>query len=262
MARVKATGERKTSTKKASRKTGAPTDERSESVEPGAPVSPEERWRLIAEAAYYRAQARGFQGGNAADDWAAAEAEIDRKLAGAPESHEQAGDETAPEEAAADEAAAYARLRKEVQKSLAAMKGSLDAKAVQRTVEAAAERIKRARLHAGGNLNKAAERLKKEFTQAAAGVGPRWQAVSGKSAGMFAVWRDRSAVFLARTATSIGQWLNQAGRRLERPQYRAGAMVSSGSFQCARCGSLLHMEASGPLPHCPTCQHSEFRRVP
>lgn len=48
-------------------------------------ISPEERCRLIAEAAYFRAQRRGFDGGEeqALQDWLEAEAEIDRALSGA-----------------------------------------------------------------------------------------------------------------------------------------------------------------------------------
>ncbi len=43
-------------------------------------VSPGERQRLIAEAAYYRALQRGFSGGDAVDDWLAAEREVDERL--------------------------------------------------------------------------------------------------------------------------------------------------------------------------------------
>ncbi|MEW6353078.1 MAG: DUF2934 domain-containing protein [Pseudomonadota bacterium] len=43
-------------------------------------VTPEERERMIAEAAYYRAERRAFQGGDPDLDWLEAEAEIDRKL--------------------------------------------------------------------------------------------------------------------------------------------------------------------------------------
>nr|VFK27602.1 MAG: Protein of unknown function (DUF2934) [Candidatus Kentron sp. MB]VFK33004.1 MAG: Protein of unknown function (DUF2934) [Candidatus Kentron sp. MB]VFK75691.1 MAG: Protein of unknown function (DUF2934) [Candidatus Kentron sp. MB] len=46
------------------------------------PVTPEERWNMIAVAAYYRAEQRGFMGGNPAEDWIAAEEEIDRLLDG------------------------------------------------------------------------------------------------------------------------------------------------------------------------------------
>ncbi len=43
-------------------------------------VSPEERWRMTSEAAYLRAEKRGFVGGDPADDWLAAEAEVAAKL--------------------------------------------------------------------------------------------------------------------------------------------------------------------------------------
>ncbi len=38
------------------------------------------REQMIAVAAYFRAQQRGFRGGNSEDDWLAAEAEIDAML--------------------------------------------------------------------------------------------------------------------------------------------------------------------------------------
>ncbi|TCV85389.1 DUF2934 domain-containing protein [Sulfurirhabdus autotrophica] len=49
--------------------------------------SPEQRYRMIAEAAYYRAEKRGFEGGNSAQDWIEAEAEITRLLSSAQMTH-------------------------------------------------------------------------------------------------------------------------------------------------------------------------------
>jgi hypothetical protein len=46
----------------------------------GKAVTPEERWRMVAEAAYLRAEKRGFSGGNPTEDWLAAEAEIEKFL--------------------------------------------------------------------------------------------------------------------------------------------------------------------------------------
>jgi hypothetical protein len=46
-------------------------------------VTPEERWTMIAERAYYLAAERNFAPGNEVQDWLAAEAEVDRKLRGA-----------------------------------------------------------------------------------------------------------------------------------------------------------------------------------
>ena len=44
------------------------------------PISAKERYQMIAEAAYFRAEKRGFTGGNIEEDWIAAEAEIDKIL--------------------------------------------------------------------------------------------------------------------------------------------------------------------------------------
>lgn len=40
-------------------------------------ITPEERQQMIAEAAYFRAQHRGFTGGSPEHDWLEAEREID-----------------------------------------------------------------------------------------------------------------------------------------------------------------------------------------
>ncbi|MCK7580841.1 MAG: DUF2934 domain-containing protein [Chromatiales bacterium] len=45
------------------------TTSQSTADNPGTPISEVERQRLIAENAYYRAQQRGFNGGEAIDDW-------------------------------------------------------------------------------------------------------------------------------------------------------------------------------------------------
>jgi hypothetical protein len=42
-------------------------------------ITEEERRRMIAEAAYYRAEQRGFCGGSETEDWLTAEAEINAK---------------------------------------------------------------------------------------------------------------------------------------------------------------------------------------
>lgn len=48
--------------------------------EAAAVPSTEDRRRMIAEAAYYRAERRGFAVGGELDDWVQSEAEIDRLL--------------------------------------------------------------------------------------------------------------------------------------------------------------------------------------
>jgi hypothetical protein len=46
----------------------------------GGDISPEQRSQMIAEAAYYLAEHRGFNGGSPEQDWFSAEAEIARRL--------------------------------------------------------------------------------------------------------------------------------------------------------------------------------------
>lgn len=43
-------------------------------------VGPEQRAALIAEAAFFRAEKRGFAPGHEEEDWLAAEAEVDTRL--------------------------------------------------------------------------------------------------------------------------------------------------------------------------------------
>ena len=43
-------------------------------------ITPEQRYCMVAEAEYYRAEKRGFVGGDTANDWIEAEAEISRLL--------------------------------------------------------------------------------------------------------------------------------------------------------------------------------------
>jgi hypothetical protein len=43
-------------------------------------VTPEARWQMISEAAYFLAEKRGFAGGNPCDDWIEAEAQVDALL--------------------------------------------------------------------------------------------------------------------------------------------------------------------------------------
>jgi len=51
-----------------------------ESAVPAPFTGPEQRAALIAEAAYFRAEKRGFAPGHDTEDWLAAEAEVDARL--------------------------------------------------------------------------------------------------------------------------------------------------------------------------------------
>ena len=61
-------------------KAGCCTTASKDSGAPCSDVTPEERYDMVATAAYYRAECRGFAEGRDHDDWLAAEAEIDQRL--------------------------------------------------------------------------------------------------------------------------------------------------------------------------------------
>ena len=82
---------RKPAPKKAAAKAAAPRKPHaSKNGEPPftgnvqAPPSPEEVWKLIAEAAYFKAKARDFAPGNEVQDWIEAEAEVMQRLGRSP----------------------------------------------------------------------------------------------------------------------------------------------------------------------------------
>lgn len=63
--------------KTASVKKAAP---RNRNKKPNPIIVPENWHQMIAEAAYYHAEARGFEGGHEIDDWLEAEAAIDQTV--------------------------------------------------------------------------------------------------------------------------------------------------------------------------------------
>lgn len=58
-----------------------PAVKKSSVTKKASPVTPEQRYRMIATAAYFLAERRGFAGGYEMQDWIAAEAETDTRLA-------------------------------------------------------------------------------------------------------------------------------------------------------------------------------------
>lgn len=73
----------KTAGKTGKKKTASPRTASSPNRKPSAKViSPRERWQMIADAAFFRAESRGFAPGGEIADWLAAEMEVDALLMG------------------------------------------------------------------------------------------------------------------------------------------------------------------------------------
>jgi phage-related minor tail protein len=206
--------------------------------------SAEERQRMIAAAAYLRAEQRGFVGGDPAADWLAAEAEVDQRLAA--QKHERA---------------ALQRMYEEVARALGEVREKVSAQALEDALQKASAVVREAGEYTGETVSKVTEAVKKELAVTAMRLAPKWEALSGEAAGLFEVWQDRSKAFLGRAATATGEWLQQLGGRLESQTYRAGEMSGAGTFECTQCGERQVLGEPGHLGECLKCQGSEFRRV-
>ena len=217
------------------------------SINPGQSVSVDERQRMIAEAAYFRALERGFTGGNPLDDWLVAEREIGRAL---PSPQQQK-----------EELAAYENLRQAVRKVLAEARGTVNAEILRQAFDRAIDDLKKTGKHTADTINKIAASLRKDMASASLKMGPKWETFTEKSADLFEVWRDRGGLFLAQAASAVGEWLQQAGARLEQQVYHTGEMVHSGTFECTGCGERMVLNTPAHLPACSKCRKMEYRRV-
>jgi hypothetical protein len=66
----------KSTTRRPAKAAGVGTKTRRAGKAPVGEPNPEERWRMVAEAAYYIAEKRGFVGGDPAADWYEAEKQV------------------------------------------------------------------------------------------------------------------------------------------------------------------------------------------
>ena len=213
----------------------------------GSPSSEVDRERMIAEAAYYRAMLRGFANGDPADDWLAAEREINRLL---PSPSQQKS-----------EMATYQKLRAEVQKLLAETKETLSADTLRQTLDDTRERLRQAGEYTADSIDKAITSIEKEMLGAGKRVGARLENLSERTADFFYIWRDRSSRFLADAASALGDWAQEVSTRLGQPTYRTGDIAASGELECTSCGEHVLLQTSAHVPLCPKCRKTEFRRI-
>ena len=78
----KAAKAKKTLVKKVVKKTTKKTTKTSGTDASLLKISPEERWKMIAVAAYHKAEKRGFAAGGDMQDWDEAEKEVDKLIYG------------------------------------------------------------------------------------------------------------------------------------------------------------------------------------
>jgi hypothetical protein len=213
----------------------------------GSQLSDSERQRMISDAAYYRAMLRGFQNGNPADDWLAAEREINRLL---PSPAQQKR-----------ELAAYQKLRADMQKLLADTKDTVSPDTIRQALNDARERLRQLGEHTADTIDTAIASIEKEMIGASQRMGARLENVSERTADVFYIWRDRGNRFLAEAAKALGDWTQEVSARLGEQTYRTGEIAASGELECTACCEHVQLETPAHVPLCPKCRKTEFRRV-
>ena len=215
--------------------------------ESGLMQDPERRRRLIAEAAYFRAERRGFTGGDPLDDWLQAEAEIDR-MAPRPNHQQQ------------NELAAYRKLRDKVEEQLRAMHKSVNAQTLKDALDTATDELKELRHYTAATVNRVANALKKDMASTARTLGPKWERYSERATGVYEVWRGRSREFLEHANAAVGDWVKKTRAKWKHPVYQAGEMTEGGTFICRQCGAKHTLPEPSHLQPCASCGATEFDR--
>ena len=214
---------------------------------PDTSLASEDRRALIEQAAYFRAQQRGFRGGDPVEDWLAAEREINRLL---PSPQQQK-----------HELAAYRKLRERVRHVLGDAKETLGAETIRQALAQATAQLKQMGEHTADTIDKVAASVEKDMVNAAQKIGTRWDAYSETTADLFQVWRDRGNRFLTGATAAVSEWLQQTSDRLKTQTYHSGEMAASGTLECTACGERLVLQTPSHLPACSKCRNREFRRV-
>ena len=210
-------------------------------------ITRQDRQHMIAEAAYYIAAQRDFNGGDPIRDWIEAERQINRVL---PLPKQQK-----------EELAAYEKFRADLSTLLAGLRGSVDAGHIQHAFDTALEKIHTAGLYAADTISKVAGTTQKDMADLISHMGPGWEGYSAKTADLFAAWRNRGSSYITSAATAVGEWLRQAGADAENQVYHSGEVTYSGMLECGACKKRITMETAAHVPLCPECRNTEFHRI-
>ena len=113
----------------------------------------EERHRMTETAAYYRAEKRGFSGGDPVKDWLEAEGEIEASF-----KHPDEADSSKQERAA------YQRMRAEFKKILAGAQDTINADTIRQAFDRSGRELKELGKFVPATVDRAGKRLKQAHT--------------------------------------------------------------------------------------------------
>ena len=161
--------------------------------------APEEKHRMIEKAAYYRGEKRGSFDDDPVKDWLEAEREIDASF----QHPDGAG-------ASEQERAAYQRMRAEFKKILTGAQDKINDRHHQAGLRPGEQRAQgTGGICPGKAVDRAGKRLKQEVAAAVEKMGPRWDAFSEKSHGLFEIWKDKGGQFVNQAYTALNAWVRR-----------------------------------------------------
>jgi hypothetical protein len=161
------------------------------------PDAAEQKRRMIAEAAYFRAQKRGFANSDPVQDWLAAESEIDEQL-----------ERLREREMQNQEVAAYEKMRRQMKQILADTRDTINVETFKQAFEKINKELKDLGEFLPDTVDRASKRLKQETAAAVEKLGSNWKDFSEKSSELFDVWKERGSHFLSQASEALSDWVH------------------------------------------------------
>jgi len=107
------------------------------------------------------------------------------------------------------ERAAYQRMRAEFKKILAGAQDKINADTIRQAFDRASRELKELGEFVPETVDRAGKRLKQEVAAAVEKMGPRWDAFSEKSHGLFEIWKDKGGQFVNQAYTALNAWVRR-----------------------------------------------------
>lgn len=153
-------------------------------IRKNSPITAEERYRMIAEAAYFLAEKRGFTGGDMAVDWRQAEAQVDQMLreqGRLPAMSTEEIEQRVQGVLATDPTAIAAQVRAITLDALT--RGSLDAEALKRVTASVVKGAREGVTHLGEHGSQSLKEAMRGLDEALAGAAEAAQLAIQEAAG-------------------------------------------------------------------------------
>ena len=169
--------------------------------------TPETQRRMIAEAAYLRAERRGFTGGDPVEDWLSAETEIEKSLKALSETELQT-----------HELAAYKWMRQRITTILIDTHDKLNAETVTRVLRKVNNDLKETREFLPAAIDRASKTIKREIEGTVESLGRRWESFSERGTALVEAWKGKQADLLNKASGALGDWVGRPRRKDKKPR--------------------------------------------